>query len=102
MATKKPHLRVVSVDSKAPKTAKRRKAPESLGEALHGDRWQFLAAMRADLVEKIERGEIASNAIATTFKELRELDRLMRAEERAEGGHGDDDLADEDFDPLAI
>ncbi len=99
MATKKPKLRVIGPDEKAPI----KRAPESLTEALKGDRWEFLAAMRQDLVEKIECGGIASNSIATTFKELREIDRLMRAEERAaEGGVHDDDLTDEEFDPLAI
>ena len=102
MASKKPHLAVVGPNDRAP-DAKPAQVPESLAEALSGSRFQFLAAMRKQLVDKIMADEISSNAIASTFKELREIDRLMRAEVRAsEGGSGDDDLEDEEFDPLAI
>lgn len=77
--------------------------PDSLGEALEGSRFQFLAAMRNDLVKKIEAGDIASNSIGSTYKVLEDIDRKMRAEMRsAEGGSSDDDLEDEDFNPLAI
>lgn len=102
VASKKTSLMVVGPDDQAP-DPKRVEIPETLQGALKGSRFQFLAAMRKQLVDKISADEISSNAIASTFKELREIDRLMRAEIRsAEGGSSDDDLEDEDFDPLAI
>lgn len=107
MVEKKPDLRVVRPDQSAPggrPAPVKRVVPQSLVDATEGDRWAFLAAMRKTLVEKIEGGDIASNSIGATFKELREIDRLIRLEERArEGGvDGGDPDEDEEFDPLAI
>lgn len=100
--SKKPDLSIVRPDDRAPE-AKSVAVPDSLGEALEGSRFQFLAAMRNDLVKKIEAGDIASNSIGSTYKVLEDIDRKMRAEMRsAEGGSSDDDLEDEDFNPLAI
>ncbi|MDB5716435.1 MAG: hypothetical protein JWO15_3832 [Sphingomonadales bacterium] len=68
------HLRPVGADEKAqPKT------PKSITEALDGTGRDVLAAMRRALAKQLDAGEISSNAIASAYKELRELDRLIRA-----------------------
>lgn len=75
---RKPPLRAVAPDEKAPP-----KVPETITEALAGSSRDVLAAMRQALAKKLDAGEVASNAIASAYKELRELDRLIRAEDRA-------------------
>ena len=75
---RKPPLRAVAPDEKAPP-----KTPETITEALAGSSRDVLAAMRHALAKKLDDGEVASNAIASAYKELRELDRLIRAEDRA-------------------
>lgn len=78
-------------------------APESIEGALSGSPRDVLAAMRLALARKLDAGEIASNAVASTYKELRELDRLIRAEDRAsEEVQADDEGEDEEFDPLSL
>ena len=94
------HLKVVPPDAKAP-----RPTPETITEALDGSSRDVLASMRRALAKKLDEGQVSSNAIASAYKELRELDRLIRAmdaaadEESAErnGRHGD-----EAFDASAI
>lgn len=61
-----------------------KKVPASIVEALEGSTRDVLAAMRQELAKKLDRGEVSSNAIASAYKELRELDRLIRAEDAAE------------------
>ena len=43
-----------------------------------------LAAMRRALAKKLDAGEVSSNAIASAYKELRELDRLIRTADEAD------------------
>ena len=81
------HLSVVDEN-----TPKRKRTPESITEALAGSSRDVLAAMRQALAKKLDAGDISSNAIASSYKELRELDRLIRAADAAEeqeaGGSG--------------
>ena len=61
--------------------------PSSISAAVAaGTARDVLAAMRRALAEKLDNGDVSSNAIASAYKELRELDRLIRAAdaERAE------------------
>ena len=54
--------------------------PSSITEAVaSGSSRDVLAAMRRQLAKKLDDGEVSSNAIASAYKELRELDRLIRA-----------------------
>ena len=73
------HLRAVTPGEKAP-----RKTPKSITEALDGSSRDVLAAMRRALAKKLDDGEVSSNAIASAYKELRELDRLIREADAAE------------------
>lgn len=61
--------------------------PSSISAAVaSGSSRDVLAAMRRALAQKLDDGEVSSNAIASAYKELRELDRLIRLAdaERAE------------------
>lgn len=78
MAPRKPHLRAVDQHDQATPTT-----PASISEALGGSSRDVLAAMRQALAKKLDAGEVSSNAIASAYKELRELDRLIRSEDRA-------------------
>jgi hypothetical protein len=94
------HLQVVPPGAKPP-----RKTPATITEALEGSSRDVLASMRHALAKKLDAGEVSSNAIASAYKELRELDRQIRlmddaADEREAdrgGRHGD-----EAFDASAI
>lgn len=91
-------LRAVGPDEK-PKP----KTPKSITEALDGGPRDVLAAMRRALAQKLDAGEVSSNAIASAYKELRELDRLIREHDRAAADEeGVGDLQDEGFDASAI
>ena len=95
MAERPSHLRVAAPDERPA----RKKQPKNISEALDGSSRDVLAAMRKALAEKLDKGEIASNAIASAYKELRELDRLIRladheAEESAHSGRAVDDTYD--------
>src|SRR5690349_10205848 len=80
MPPKKPgHLTVVDENTPAP-----RQTPKSITEALEGSSRDVLAAMRQALAKKLDAGEVSSNAIASAYKELRELDRLIRVADEAE------------------
>lgn len=70
-------LRVASPDD-APR------APLTITEALEAGPRDVLAAMRYALAQKLDAGEVSSNAIASAYKELRELDRQIRAIDAAE------------------
>ena len=82
------HLTVVDANTPAP-----RKVPETITEALGSSSRDVLAAMRLQLARKLDAGEVSSNAIASSYKELRELDRLIRAadaeQQNASGGGND-------------
>ena len=92
-------LRAVAPDEKPP-----RQEPKNITEALGGSSRDVLAAMRRALAKKLDAGEVSSNAIASAYKELRELDRLIRqadrdAVERDKPASGD---VDSSFDASAI
>ena len=53
--------------------------PTSIVTALDEGPREVLAAMRFALARKLDAGEVSSNAIASAYKELRELDRQIRA-----------------------
>ena len=76
---KRTHLQAVGPDTPAP-----RQTPKTITEALEGSSRDVLAAMRRALAKKLDAGEVSSNAIASAYKELRELDRLIRAADEAE------------------
>lgn len=78
--------------------------PKTITEALDGDPRDVLAAMRYALASKLDAGDISSNAIASAYKELRELDRLIRSMDsaKAEEGGASARHGDEAFNPQAI
>ena len=97
----KPRLRTVAPDEKPEKP----KTPKTITEALDGTPRDVLAAMRRALAQKLDDGEVSSNAIASAYKELRELDRLIRqydAAAEAEGGADDDEYVDTPFDASSL
>lgn len=100
MAAKKPPLRAVAPDEKPA----RRSQPKNITEALDGSSRDVLWAMRRALAKKLDDGEVSSNAIASAYKELRELDRLIRQADReaAEVAEGDRPDVDDTFDASAI
>lgn len=51
---------------------------DSITEALDGTSKDLLRAMRLVLAGKLDAGVIAGNSIAAAYKELRELDRVVR------------------------
>lgn len=72
--TKSPHLRPVGPDETATPAT-----PATITEAVEaGSSRDVLAAMRNRLAAKLDADEVSSNAIASAYKELRELDRLIR------------------------
>lgn len=58
--------------------------PSSIVAALDDGPREVLDAMRYALAMKLDAGEVSSNAIASAYKELRELDRQIRAFDAAE------------------
>lgn len=91
-------LRAVAPGETAPK-----KAAKNISEALSGSERDVWAAMRKALAKKIDDGEVSPNAIASTYKELRELDRLIREFDRLSSEEvGVSDDSDEAFDEEAI
>ena len=99
MTSKKSHLAAVPPGARAKKAE-----PKNISEALDGSSRDVLGAMRKALAKKLDAGEVSSNAIASAYKELRELDRLIRladreAAEAAEEVSGD---VDDSFDASAI
>ncbi len=85
--SKPPHLHAVGPgDAPAP----RRRVHSKITDALEGSSRDVLAAMRRALAKKLDDGEVASNSIASAYKELRELDRLIRAIDSAEEADQDD------------
>lgn len=81
--------------------------PSSIGAAVaSGSSRDVLAAMRRALAEKLDNGDVSSNAIASAYKELRELDRLIRLAdaERAEkeAASSDNKQRRRSFDSAAI
>jgi hypothetical protein len=95
------HLTVVNENTPTP-----RRTPASISEALDGSGRDVLAAMRHALAKKLDAGEVSSNAIASAYKELRELDRLIRVSDEAdrqeEAERGSSSGARRAFDATAI
>lgn len=92
------HLQVVP-----PGAVGKRKTPKSISEALDGSSRDVLAAMRVALAKKLDAGEVSSNAIASAYKELRELDRLIRLlDEAAKDDRDNGTPEDEAFDASAV
>lgn len=81
--SKRSHLQAVGPDTPVP-----RKTPKTITEALDGSSRDVLAAMRRALAKKLDDGEVSSNAIASAYKELRELDRLIRAADAEDDAEG--------------
>ena len=94
-ARKAPPLRVVPAGRAAPA------GPSAIADSLSGSSRDVLVAMRRALAEKLDAGELASNAIASAYKELRELDRLIRQIDAEESAASDPwvGIPDEPFDP---
>lgn len=106
MTKRPPHLSVVDGQGE-PAKPEPPKTFETIGEALSGSGRDVLAAMRKALADKLDKGEIASNAIASAYKELRELDRLVRQfdaaeEEKAKGAQGGNRGSGRSFDTATI
>lgn len=97
MTSKTPHLQVVSPNSKAP-----RKEPKNITEALGGSGRDVLVAMRKALAKKLDDDAVASNSIASAYKELRELDRLIRLAEADEDEGKPTGDVDNGYDASAI
>jgi hypothetical protein len=58
--------------------------PTSITDALDAGPREVLASMRYALAKKLDAGDVSSNAIASAYKELRELDRQIRAIDAAD------------------
>ena len=98
MAAKKSHLAAVPPNARA-----KRPEPKNISEALDGSARDVLVAMRKALAKKLDDGEVSSNAIASAYKELRELDRLIRlADRESEQREDHDGDVDDAFDASAI
>lgn len=97
------HLRVAGPDEKPAK-----EAPKTISEAVEsGSGRDVLASMRKALAKKLDDGDVSSNAIASAYKELRELDRLIRiadaeAEEEAKKRANSGAAGRRSFDASAI
>ena len=71
----KPTLTVVTASSMPAD----KPVPKSISDAVEdGSSRDVLVSMRKALAKKLDDGDISSNAIASAYKELRELDRLIR------------------------
>jgi hypothetical protein len=93
-------LSVVPPGAKPPKAE-----PKNISDALGGSSRDVLAAMRKALAKKLDDGDVSSNAIASAYKELRELDRLIRAidyRDEQDGAAGGDEVEDGTFDASAV
>lgn len=98
---KKPGLAVVPPGARAPKKPE----PKNITEALDGSSRDMLSAMRKALAKKLDNDEIASNSIASAYKELRELDRLIRVADREAVEAAEDELdvdVDDAYDSSAV
>ena len=90
--------------SAVPEGVTKRPEPKNISEALDGSSRDVLAAMRKALAKKLDAGEVSSNAIASAYKELRELDRLIRLadQDSAQAEHETHGNVDDRFDASAI
>ncbi len=87
-----------------PPGARAKREPKNITEALEGSNRDLLAAMRKALAKKLDAGEVSSNAIASAYKELRELDRLIRLadQDAKQADHKPGADVDDRFDSSAI
>lgn len=92
-------LRAVGRDEKPPAKPRQYK---TITDALEGTSRDVMAAMRKALAKKLDAGEVSSNSIASAYKELRELDRLIREMDAAAEEEGSSFDDDESFDASAI
>lgn len=100
MAGKKANLRAVAPGEKAPAKPT---VHARISDALDGSSRDVMASMRKALAKRLDDGDVSSNAIASAYKELRELDRLIRQLDAAnQEDDGSDSAADESFDASAI
>lgn len=100
MPKKTTGLSVVPDGATAPKAT-----PKNISEALDGSSRDVMAAMRKALAKKLDDGDVSSNAIASAYKELRELDRLIRLIDRSneqERGAENGSSGPEPFDASAV
>lgn len=95
----KPDLRAVAPGEQAPTKPK---VHARIADALDGSSRDVLASMRRALAKKLDDGDVSSNAIASAYKELRELDRLIRQIDAATTEARADDDVDDAFDASAI
>lgn len=102
MAAKSPRrLHAVGSEDRPPV----KKVHARITDALEGSSRDVLASMRRALAKKLDDGEVSSNSIASAYKELRELDRLIRAIDSSEEDDRGDERSDEgrrSFDASAI
>ena len=100
MAARKTNLKVVGPDDAPPKRAS---VSGKIVDSLSGSSRDLLASMRLALARKLDSGEISSNAIASAYKELREIDRQIRVldADSAASLEGED-VEDVRFDATAI
>lgn len=104
MATKKGHLSVAPEGSTEESTPAKVEH-KNISEALSGSGRDVLVAMRKALAKQLDDGKIAGNSIASAYRELRELDRLIRiadAEAEAEEKRRGDSGQERSFDATAI
>jgi len=93
-------LRAVAPGEKVPTKPR---VHSKIADALDGSSRDVLASMRKALAKRLDDGEVSSNSIASAYKELRELDRLIRQIDDAETeDDADDHGLDESFDASAI
>ena len=75
MAARRNGLHVATPDD-APQP---RPVHAKIENALEGSGRDVLASMRKALAKRLDDGDVSSNALASAYRELRELDRLIRA-----------------------
>jgi hypothetical protein len=99
MAAKTPTLRAVADGETAPKP----QVHARISDALDGTSRDVLASMRKALAKRLDDGDVSSNSIASAYKELRELDRLIRQLDDAANDDAREDVdVDDRFDASAI
>jgi hypothetical protein len=80
-------LTVVTPDTKAP--AKKRTAPATIKEAVEGSERDLLVAMRRKAAAEIDAG-VPAHALAPLMRQMRELDKEIRALDARDEQEGSD------------
>ena len=100
MPARRTNLKVVGPDDVPPKHSR---VSGKIVDSLSGSSRDLLASMRLALARKLDSGEISSNAIASAYKELREIDRQIRVlDADSEASLEGEDVEDVRFDATAI